>query len=307
MDYFTNPIDQQFFLPLIGRVGGVLLILLLALLFFAIKDGRRLSDDVLLTRWRTWLVIATIAVAALLSGAVPFTLLVVAMVVQGCLEYARLVELPSLYRRVLIAMGMAAPPAALVSVDVFYMIAPVFLILATLQPLRTFHRDRDSIRHLAFAAFGWGYIAWFLAHLVMIHQYSKDGIGILILLFTGVALSDVGAYVFGRTFGKSKLAPQISPNKTRAGLVGNFAGAYAGWGIMSFAIPDSAPLGFVLVMPAVTAIGSLWGDLVESVLKREFRVKDTGTWLPGFGGLLDRIDSLILVAPLSYYLLRLLG
>ena len=63
----------------------------------------------------------------------------------------------------------------------------------------------------------------------------------------------------------------------------------------------------VLALPPVIALGALWGDLLESSIKREFKTKDAGAWLPGFGGLLDRIDSLIMVAPLTFYLLRLLG
>ena len=63
----------------------------------------------------------------------------------------------------------------------------------------------------------------------------------------------------------------------------------------------------VLALPLVVAVGCVWGDLIESLLKREFGTKDAGTWLPGFGGLLDRIDSLIVVAPLSYYLVRVFG
>jgi phosphatidate cytidylyltransferase len=61
----------------------------------------------------------------------------------------------------------------------------------------------------------------------------------------------------------------------------------------------------VLLLPLVVALGAVWGDLLESLMKREFGVLDAGTWLPGMGGLLDRIDSLIVVAPLAYYFLRL--
>ena len=62
-----------------------------------------------------------------------------------------------------------------------------------------------------------------------------------------------------------------------------------------------------LALPTVIALGAVWGDLVESAMKREFGAKDTGTWMPGFGGLLDRIDSLVLVAPLTYYFLKLVA
>jgi len=76
---------------------------------------------------------------------------------------------------------------------------------------------------------------------------------------------------------------------------------------MSFALPAEIRTFVTLALPLLVGVGALWGDLVESALKREFGVKDAGSWLPGFGGILDRIDSLLIVAPLSYYALKVLG
>ena len=84
-------------------------------------------------------------------------------------------------------------------------------------------------------------------------------------------------------------------------------GAYLGIGVMSFALPDHLRWLLVLLLPLVTALGAIWGDLLESSIKREFAVKDAGSWLPGFGGLLDRVDSLIIVVPLSFYFLRVVS
>jgi phosphatidate cytidylyltransferase len=76
---------------------------------------------------------------------------------------------------------------------------------------------------------------------------------------------------------------------------------------MAYAIPPGVRPLLVIILPPVIALGALWGDLLESSIKREFKTKDAGTWLPGFGGLLDRIDSLIMVMPLAFYLLRFIG
>ena len=122
-----------------------------------------------------------------------------------------------------------------------------------------------------------------------------------------IAFSDVGAYLAGRLVGRRKLAPALSPNKTRGGLVGNLLGAYAGLGLMHFALPAAQRPLLLITLPLVVASGAVWGDLLESLMKREFGAKDTGTWLPGMGGLLDRIDSLIVVVPLAYYYLRLVA
>jgi phosphatidate cytidylyltransferase len=118
-------------------------------------------------------------------------------------------------------------------------------------------------------------------------------------------LSDIVAYVVGKTLGRHPLAPRLSPNKTVEGVAGNLLGAYIGVAIMGFALPSDTRMATMLGLPLLVGLGALWGDLVESALKREFSLKDAGAWLPGFGGLLDRIDSLIIVLPLTYHTFRL--
>jgi len=93
---------------------------------------------------------------------------------------------------------------------------------------------------------------------------------------------------------------------SRPALVRDFVGAYLGVGIMAFALPSGLRVTLLLILPPLIAMGSLCGDLLESSMKREFAVKDAGAWLPGFGGLLDRIDSLIMVGPPAFYLLKIL-
>jgi phosphatidate cytidylyltransferase len=131
---------------------------------------------------------------------------------------------------------------------------------------------------------------------------------VLLALGLAVALADVGAYCAGKTLGGRKLAPAISPQKTWGGVAGAGLGAALGLSLLRFALPtalSAASSGLTLAgLAVVVAVGAVWGDLLESLLKREAGVKDAGAWLPGFGGLLDRIDSLVLVLPLSYYFLR---
>lgn len=305
MPMLKNFINDPMFVPLVIRVFSVLAVALAALVIRALLRGNKLTEDILIKRWCTWFMIAIVLMVGFLSGALPMILILTAMIVQGLREFARLVKLPTLYRRVLLLTGGVMPIVTCFSQDLFYLAAPVFLVFATLQPLRSFPDNPHAVRDLAFAALGWGYIAWFLTHLMMIHLYISGGPGLLIALTAGVAFSDIGAYTFGTSFGRKKLAPAISPNKTMAGGIGNIVGAYLGFILMYFAVPDNLPPVLIIVLPLLVAAGSLWGDLVESVLKREFEVKDAGDWLPGFGGLLDRIDSLILVAPIAYYVVRL--
>jgi phosphatidate cytidylyltransferase len=301
---FANPLVDPLFLPTLGRWGGLLAFALVGLLLATRQRSGRLIDDVLFLRWRTWALIAPIFLLCILGGMLPRLLLILGLTLQGLREYAHLVGLPRAYRRILYGMGLLVAPVAALSLDGFYLLAPLLLIVATLQPL-LLGGVRNGVRHMAFAAFGWGYLAWFLGHAVLIQRHIEGGLGIMLCLGLAVAMSDIGAFITGKTFGRHKLSPRLSPNKTVEGVAGNFLGAYAGVAIMAYALPQSLRLVAMIGLPILVALGSLWGDLVESALKREFGVKDSGNWLPGFGGLLDRIDSLIIVLPLTYYALRL--
>jgi phosphatidate cytidylyltransferase len=138
-------------------------------------------------------------------------------------------------------------------------------------------------------------------------QISADGFArgplLVLWLVLMVCAADIGAYFAGRTFGRRKLAPRVSPGKTLEGAVGGqlLVALVAGGGAAYFGLP---PLAFVAFGFAV-GIFSIVGDLTESMFKRAAALKDSGTLLPGHGGLLDRIDSVTAAAPL--YALGLFG
>lgn len=119
-----------------------------------------------------------------------------------------------------------------------------------------------------------------------------------------VALSDVIAFVLGSTLGRRRCAPSLSPGKTYVGLLGNFVGAFVGFALA--AVAGISPWSVLWLAPVIGA-GAIVGDLMVSLLKRSRGVKDAGSWLPGFGGLLDRIDSLLVAAPLTYAAISLFG
>lgn len=297
--WISNPFSDPLWAGTLLAVGGSLsggLALILAMLR---AQGRRLAGSVLWARWRVWALLAPLYTLAVLAGPLPLALLVTALIVQGLREYATLVDLPRPHRRMLLGSGLLAAPVAALSPAAFGALPPVLLLAATLQPL--LWRSGAAVRHLVFAVFGWGYIAWFLAHGVLLYG-QPGGPGVLLALGVCTALSDVGAFIVGTALGRHPLAPTLSPHKTWEGVAGNLLGAYLGGALTAFALPGGL-LGWGL--PALVAAGALWGDLLESSLKREFGVKDAGSWLPGFGGLLDRFDSLILVLPLVYYCLQL--
>jgi phosphatidate cytidylyltransferase len=114
--------------------------------------------------------------------------------------------------------------------------------------------------------------------------------------------TDSGAYFIGRAFGKRKLWPEISPNKTVAGFVGGVLSALVVGVIFQIVSPLHPSLLVVLVVTVVTSLFGQMGDLVESALKRHYIVKDSGHILPGHGGILDRFDSLLFVLPILHFL-----
>jgi phosphatidate cytidylyltransferase len=302
----SNPLADPLFLPTASLLGGILGVGLVLLL--VARRGRLagLRQDVLLQRWAVWAIIAPLYSLAVLGGALPMLLLVSLLVGQGLREYSHLVELPPLYRRVVLALGLAMGPLAIWLPREFFEVLPLLLLVGTLQPLLT-QDVRTGMTHLAFAALGFAYVPLLLDHLLLIRFWLAGGSGLLLAIGLAVALSDIGAFSVGRLVGKHQLSPLVSPNKTWEGVAGNVLGAALGIWLIGFALPPrvSGPLG--LALPIVVAVGAVWGDLVESLLKREFGVKDAGAWLPGFGGLLDRVDSLIVVAPLTYHLVRALS
>jgi phosphatidate cytidylyltransferase len=150
---------------------------------------------------------------------------------------------------------------------------------------------------------GWG-AAWYLSGffyallpaLGLLWIRERAGLNLLVWAFIVTWSTDIGAYFAGRSFGKRKLAPTISPNKTLEGLYGGIAAATVFGGAWMLANGLAMPL---LALAPVLAIAAQAGDLFESGMKRRARVKDSGSWLPGHGGALDRLDGLVPVAVLT--------
>lgn len=150
--------------------------------------------------------------------------------------------------------------------------------------------------HAVWLAGGVFYVAVPSIACLWLRADSNTGMALFFWLLGVVWTTDIAAYVFGRTIGGAKLAPAISPNKTWAGLLGAiFCAGLAGWGAArGLGLPKAVLLGG---FGAVLAIVAQTGDLAESAIKRHFGVKDTGTLIPGHGGLLDRLDGLMAAAP----------
>jgi len=139
---------------------------------------------------------------------------------------------------------------------------------------------------------------WFLRDDIMGRQY-------IFFLYGSVWLADSGAYYIGSYLGKNKLYPAISPNKTIEGVFGSILGGAAGAVIITtlFEIRDIAIMKSALI-GAILGIVTVAGDLVESMFKRDAGVKDSGSLIPGHGGLLDKLDGVLLAGPVFYLILK---
>jgi phosphatidate cytidylyltransferase len=150
------------------------------------------------------------------------------------------------------------------------------------------------------------YIALLGSYLVSLRMWEKESVAADLLSFFFLVLmgADAGAYYVGRALGKNKLAPSISPGKTWEGVFGGIAAALVMAAVAHYWFFRELPLKFALPLAVVMTVVGILGDLAESALKRGAGAKDAANILPGHGGLLDRLDSLLFNAPLIYYFAR---
>lgn len=181
----------------------------------------------------------------------------------------------------------------------------VFVIAAILFfYLVSRHDFSRSLADVSVLIFGTLYIGFTLGHLLLTRALP-DGIFLIFFVVLVTWAGDTGAYYTGVSIGRTPLAPKISPNKTVEGLLGGcllavmIALIARAWFIPSLTIVDAVVLGIVLTL------AGLIGDLSESMFKRGAGVKDSGGLIPGHGGMLDRLDSLLLTAPTYYYYVTL--
>ncbi len=189
---------------------------------------------------------------------------------------------------------------ALIGVFALYLIG-----LEVIQP------NERSMQAVVYTLFGYFYISWLLGYGITL-RYTPDGyLGFwyLILPVLAIIASDVGAYVFGKLFGKNKLAPKLSPRKTLEGAFGGLGLAIVVVSTLTYVLELSLGLDVDLydsiLFAILVASSAQLGDLFESMMKRWVGVKDSGRLIPGHGGILDRIDSALFAVPITYYFVTL--
>ncbi len=254
------------------------------------------------------------------------TVIVIALVALN--EFYQLIEQKG--AEPLRGQGMAAAAALPVVMYFGYESMATVLMTAVLLAMMVVqlakNRISEALASISGTFFGVFYVGWLLSHTVVLRQFTQvvaarwpevavgmhPDVGGFYLFFTiaSVIAGDVGAYFVGRAYGRRKLAPRVSPGKTVEGALGAVvAGTAMGVALKAgfdFFAPDLSrhlPYGAAVPIAFSLTIVGMIGDLIESLLKRDAAVKDTGTILPGTGGVLDRIDSNLMAIPVMYYVM----
>jgi phosphatidate cytidylyltransferase len=262
--------------------------------------------------YRSWLVMAPIGLAVVFAGRIPTILGVTVLAIFGFKEFARA---SGLYRdwwmtgavyAGIVAAGLASflsQPQRLEPGPGWYglfVAVPVYAIaLILLVPILR-NRARGELQRMSLGIVGFVYIGWMFGHLGFLAN-AANAYGYVIYVVFATELNDIAAFTFGRLFGRHPLRSEISPRKTWEGALGAFAFSMILPWLLRFSFPDFGPWQLILT-GLIVGIGGQLGDLSISVIKRDIGTKDMGALIPGHGGILDRIDSLIYVAPLFLHM-----
>jgi phosphatidate cytidylyltransferase len=237
-------------------------------------------------------------------GGLPFTLLIILLALIGIWELLKMKQIPVWSMRSLIGfifvLLLVLPQNWLLTefwqverLELFLLLIIVMLALTVITKNK-FTFDEAGFMILASVYVGFGF------HYFMYARFLDNGLALIFFLLILIWATDSGAYFAGRSFGRHKLWPEISPKKTIEGSLGGIALAYIAGLIFVMVVPVFDSLWTVILVILTVSVAGQLGDLVESAFKRHYAVKDSGHVLPGHGGILDRFDSLIFVMPILY-------
>ncbi len=237
-----------------------------------------------------------------------FGLLVTAFTIVGLYEFFAMLENKgiNIYKYFGIAMGAIIPLSIVFRFELTRNWELLFIVLAVLFLIIMQFRRRDNsgvIVDISTTTFGILYISWFLSFLIKI-RYLSGGIGLILAVIFITKLGDIGAYFIGSRFGKIPLIPRISPKKSVEGAVGGLIFSVLG-AFISKPFLNVTHLHTIFIGISLGILAQL-GDLSESLMKRDCQVKDSGRILPGMGGALDFIDSLLFTAPAFYFYMSII-
>jgi phosphatidate cytidylyltransferase len=264
--------------------------------------------------YRSWLVMAPLVLGSIFAGRATFIVLIGFLAVFGMKEFAKATGLyhdwwitGGAYVGI-IAIGLSSllpHPRGVEGGPGWYglfMTLPVYAICLILSIPIWLNRVRGQLQRTSLATVGFIYVGWMFGHLGFLAN-TPHAYGYLLYLIFATELNDVAAFTCGRLFGRHPFRSEISPKKTWEGAVGALLVSLALPWVLQFSFPHFTAAQLVLT-GLIVGIGGQLGDLSISVIKRDIGIKDMGAMIPGHGGILDRIDSLIYVAPLFLHLVN---
>jgi len=305
---FINPLTNPIFNDVLVRffwlfVAGLVLIFVLNRFSF-----RELWNKELGKRYLSWLVIGSIFLGFVFVGGIPSLFFLLAIMVLALYEIKNMAKLSRGYFIVLCLLAFISITTASFFEGNFYMLPILYFAVLTTFTVRL--NDPKKFSSLAVSLYSSIWIIFLLCHFILLGHLNNsvdNTKSLLLLIGFAVPLADIGAYVFGRMFSKIsflnkyKIASNISPHKIWAGILGDIIGAGIGIWIMSFVIGNYFNFAQMIILAVLIGVFSVVGDMNESLLKRYFKVKDSSNLIPGHGGILDRIDSIMRVIVVVYY------
>ncbi len=259
-------------------------------------------------RTRVWTALAVLP--ALLAAIIfapdwLFTAIVAVLGAIALSEVARMTQARSAARLAILIAAAFAPAVAVTLAPDSFMIVPelAFIGLILMMALMWVHGPGHGPRGVALTAIGGAYVGALFPYFALLRD-RPGGIALTVLTLLLVATTDSAAYFAGRTVGRIRLAPNISPNKTVEGAIGGLIAALAAGLVLRPLLVPGWDLWTLGVLAIAVSLLAQAGDLIGSTLKRAAGVKDSGWIFPGHGGLIDRACSLVFAAALVYYYCR---
>ena len=231
-----------------------------------------------------------------------FACLILFLTYLGLTEFYRMALPERKIEGVAAAAAGTLLPLALLSPDRFMLLFAItlFVLLFSLLLLFRIREIRQAAQEAALLLMGILYVSLLMSHLILLRGLPH-GIQWIFLLLVTVMCGDSAAYYVGSRMGKTKLYPLVSPNKSVEGSIGGLLGSIVGALLVKLGFFPELTFGDCVGAALLLGVLGQLGDLFESLLKRSCGVKDSGTIVPGHGGILDRLDSILFAAPAAFY------
>lgn len=299
----TNGLIAAGLILMFLTVGSVVVALLTRI--HSTRDYRELQQ-----RMRSWWTICVLMLPAILLGGIAALLLFAFISYLALKEYFSIIPTRRVDRRVLFWAYLAIPLQYWWIYSgwygMFIIFIPIYMFLIIPMRLVSLQETKGFLRSVGTIQWGLMVNVFCLSHAALLFALPPEGnpgvggTGLVLYLIFLTEMNDIAQFLWGKAFGSRKVIPEVSPNKTWGGLIGGIVSSML---LSYFIAPALTPLtvGASLLVGAGLGFFGFLGDVTVSALKRDLGIKDSGSMLPGHGGILDRIDSLLFTAPLFFH------